>query len=294
MSRRSSAIHSPDRRPVAAANITSAPLHSPSLEATEASCAHDSNGRFSVRRRCGLSTPCLAGLTSIIPQATARASTCRSAWVASKRCPVAIVIRQAAISCERSSPRRRSPNSETAFASSQRSFSIVSRLRVMLGEVLIDEPGERKRGCGAVRTPQPLKRPIERLPRVQLRLKAAPLHPPRAPPTRPIPEPPKRRPARPVRLHREDLTLLRHDEPPRSTTRSRNQTALELVTTPLSQGWSFGNSSESTLGHTRDHPLRSLPRPLERKVFRRCRSRSSGRREVEDLRRSKSLRQVCC
>ena len=116
----------PGRRPVAAANITSAPLHSPSLEATAASCAHDSNGRFSVRRRCGLSTPCLAGLTSIIPQATARASTCRSAWVASKRCPAAIVIRQAAISCERSSPRRRSPNSATAFASSQRSFSIVS------------------------------------------------------------------------------------------------------------------------------------------------------------------------
>ena len=29
-------------------------------------------GRFSVRRRCGLSTPCLAGLTSIIPQSIAR------------------------------------------------------------------------------------------------------------------------------------------------------------------------------------------------------------------------------
>jgi hypothetical protein len=38
-----------------------------------ASCAHDSNGRFSVRRRCGLLTPCLAGLTSIIPHSTATA-----------------------------------------------------------------------------------------------------------------------------------------------------------------------------------------------------------------------------
>ena len=126
MSRRSRAIHSPGRRPVAAANITSAPLHSFSLEATAASCAHDSNGRFSVRRRCGLSTPCLAGLTSIIPQATARASTCRSAWVASKRCPAAIVTRQQSSSATPRSPRRRSPNSATAFASSQRSFSTVS------------------------------------------------------------------------------------------------------------------------------------------------------------------------
>ena len=58
-------------------------------------------GIGSVRRRCGLSTPCLGGLASIIPQTTARASTCRRAWVASKRWPGGIVIRQAAISCER-------------------------------------------------------------------------------------------------------------------------------------------------------------------------------------------------
>jgi hypothetical protein len=42
----------------------------------------------------------LGGLESIIPQTTARASTCRSAWVASKRWPGEIGIRQAAISCE--------------------------------------------------------------------------------------------------------------------------------------------------------------------------------------------------
>lgn len=41
--------------------------------------------------------PSLAGLTSRSPQLTARASTWRSACVASKRCPEGIVIRQAAI-----------------------------------------------------------------------------------------------------------------------------------------------------------------------------------------------------
>ena len=38
-------------------------------------------------------------------------------------------------------------------------------LRVMLRQVLVDEPSERQRGCGAVRAPQALKRPLECLPR---------------------------------------------------------------------------------------------------------------------------------
>jgi hypothetical protein len=46
---------------------------------------HDSNGRCSLRRGDGLSTPSFAGFESIIPQSTARASTCRSACVASNR-----------------------------------------------------------------------------------------------------------------------------------------------------------------------------------------------------------------
>ena len=117
MSRGSSAIHSPGRNPVAAAKSTAGPKRGPSRPASSSSCAHDSKGRFSVRRRCGLSTPCLAGLESIIPQTNARAGTCRSAWVASKRCPGEIVIRQAAISCERSPERRRPPKARSALAS---------------------------------------------------------------------------------------------------------------------------------------------------------------------------------
>src|SRR5215207_7705875 len=126
MSRCSSAIHSPGRKPVAAANSTSGPKRGPSSAASAFSSSQDSNSRFSVRRRCGLSIPCFAGFTSIIPQLTARASTCRSACVASKRCPVGMVIRHAAISAGRSLLIRRWPNTRTAFASSQRSFSTVS------------------------------------------------------------------------------------------------------------------------------------------------------------------------
>jgi hypothetical protein len=75
-----------------------------------ASClrsAHESNGRCSMRGRCGFSTPFLAGLVLSMPQLTARARVWRSAWVASKRCPRGIVIRHAAISAGRSSPNDR-------------------------------------------------------------------------------------------------------------------------------------------------------------------------------------------
>src|SRR6266540_4365547 len=57
----------------------------PIAPAIASSSAHDSNGCCSLRLRTGLSTPTFAGLMSIIPHATARWSTCRSAWVASKR-----------------------------------------------------------------------------------------------------------------------------------------------------------------------------------------------------------------
>lgn len=97
-----------------------------SFAATASSSRHDSNGRFSVRRRCGLSTPTLAGLASSSPHSCARFSTCRSACVASKRWPYGIVIRHAAISGERSCESRRSPNTSSDFVSSQRSLSIVS------------------------------------------------------------------------------------------------------------------------------------------------------------------------
>jgi len=62
----------------------------PASDATASGSAHDSNGRRSRRRGCGLSTPTFAGLTSIIPQTTPRSSTCRNACVASKRYPVAL------------------------------------------------------------------------------------------------------------------------------------------------------------------------------------------------------------
>jgi len=111
---------------VAAAKTIIGPYRGPIASASASSSTHDSNGRCSLRRGTGLSTPTLAGLLSIIPQATARWSTCRSAWVASKRWPGASVIRQAAISCEVSSPMRRSPKTAVALASSQRSFLIVT------------------------------------------------------------------------------------------------------------------------------------------------------------------------
>ncbi len=105
--------------------------------------------RFSVRRRCGFSTPCLAGLTSIMLHSTARLSTCRSAG--------------------------------SSFATLNR-----LRLRVVLVEVLINKPRERKRRSGAVRPPHALQRPLKRLARVPLGDKPAALHPARAAPTSPI------------------------------------------------------------------------------------------------------------
>src|SRR5262249_59230775 len=77
MSRFSRAIHSAGRSPVAAANRIIGPYRGPIAAASASSSVHDSNGCCSLRRRTGLSTPTLPALTSIIPHATARGTTCR-------------------------------------------------------------------------------------------------------------------------------------------------------------------------------------------------------------------------
>src|SRR5206468_11917241 len=101
---------------------------------------------------------------------------------------------------------------------------LLSRLgwRIVLRQILVDEHREGEGARRAVRTPQALKRPLERLARVPLRREAAPLHPPRTAPPNPIAVTPKRFSASHLRFHLQDLTLLHHHEPPRSTTTSRN------------------------------------------------------------------------
>jgi hypothetical protein len=86
------------------------------------------------------------------------------------------------------------------------------RLRVVLGQILIDEPGERQRARRAVRTPKALQRPLERLTCIPLRRKAAALHPPRVATTDPIAIRPKRAPISRPRRHLQDLTLLHHHD----------------------------------------------------------------------------------
>jgi hypothetical protein len=126
MSRCSSAIHSPGRTPVAAANSTSGPWLGPIWSASCLMSAHESNGRCSMRDRCGFSTPSLAALVLSKPQLTALARIWRSAWVASKRCPRGIVIRHAAISAGRSSLIGRSSKNRVDLVDSHLRFSIVS------------------------------------------------------------------------------------------------------------------------------------------------------------------------
>src|SRR5438128_1441618 len=82
----------------------------------------------------------------------------------------------------------------------------------MLRQILVDEHCKGEGARHAVRTPQALKRPLERLPRVPLRLKAAPLHPPRATPANPIAVTPKRLSASRLRLQLYNLTRLRHHD----------------------------------------------------------------------------------
>ena len=123
----SSANSSEGLSPVAAANTTIGPKLGPSRSASDRICAQESNGRCSRQRRPGFGTPRLAGFSSISFQATARFSTCRSACVASKRCPSGTVSRHAQTCSGESSARRTSPSSAVAFPSSQRSFATVTR-----------------------------------------------------------------------------------------------------------------------------------------------------------------------
>jgi hypothetical protein len=93
----------------------------------------------------------------------------------------------------------------------------------VLSELLINQCGERQRASDGVRTPHPIQCPVEGLRCVALRDEPASLHSSRATPTGPIPVPPKRSAARPVRLHRENLTLLCHHRTSSIDNESRSQ-----------------------------------------------------------------------
>jgi hypothetical protein len=101
------------------------------------------------------------------------------------------------------------------------------RLRVMLGQVFVDELSERERARGSVHSPQPLERTLERFPCVPLGHEAAALHPPRVAAADAIAIRPKRLPIGAVRLHLQHLTLLHHDDySSHSTTRASTMRSL--------------------------------------------------------------------
>jgi hypothetical protein len=81
-----------------------------------------------------------------------------------------------------------------------------------LEQVFADELRKGERARRPVRSPKPLKRPLERLAGVHLRRKAATLDPPRAADADTIAIRPELPPFRTVRLHSQDLTLLHHDD----------------------------------------------------------------------------------
>jgi hypothetical protein len=83
MSRCSIPNSSDGRSPVAAAKITIGPVHRTQLPGHGFDLLPRLERRFSFARRVGFDKPRLAGLSSSSPRATARFSTCRSAWVAS-------------------------------------------------------------------------------------------------------------------------------------------------------------------------------------------------------------------
>ena len=116
------------------------------------------------------------------------------------------------------------------------------RLRVVLRQILLDKRCEGEGARRAVRAPQALKRPLERLPRVPLRLEAAPLHPARAAPANPIPVSPTRLSAGRLRFHLYDLTQLRHhDHVPSSETQERDRRSARTADLrDLSQGSPVG------------------------------------------------------
>jgi hypothetical protein len=83
------------------------------------------------------------------------------------------------------------------------------RLALMLGEIDVDELGERRRLHQPLLAPQPLKRPLERLSRRLLRRESAALQPPRAATADPIPIRPKH-PIAALCCERKHLPLLCH------------------------------------------------------------------------------------
>jgi hypothetical protein len=88
------------------------------------------------------------------------------------------------------------------------------RRGVMLGEILIDELGERDRPPDPALATQPLERPLQRRPRIPLAREATPLHPLPIPSTDPIAVRPQRRPLQARRCQPEHLTLLNHVDHP--------------------------------------------------------------------------------
>jgi hypothetical protein len=172
-----------------------------------------------VASRCadaaGCRLPAWRGWSRSFPKTTARASTCRSAWVASKRWPGEIVIRQAAISGERSSGRRRPPRTRSVLASSQQSCSIVSASASYWARYSSTSSSS----LSALPTPfcrrRMFERPFECLRPVTL---GGETSPPQPSPTRtagPLPVPPHRAAVHRAPLELEDLNLLhRRSLPP--------------------------------------------------------------------------------
>jgi hypothetical protein len=126
-----------------------------------------------------LSTPSFAGLTSIIPQRTARASTCRSAWVASNQYPGERAIRQAAISCERSSPTGRLPERGDGLPEAPAQLLDRHRLNlVLLGtpRPVLQASGTSRLAARAAAARAPAPRPLPRRARKQTRRAALASH----------------------------------------------------------------------------------------------------------------------
>jgi hypothetical protein len=90
------------------------------------------------------------------------------------------------------------------------------RRGIVLGEVLLDELGEREHPPGSLWAAMLLECPFERRPCIPLTCEAATLDPPRGAPTGAIAVRPKRPAIAASRREFEDLTLLDHRRPPPS------------------------------------------------------------------------------
>jgi hypothetical protein len=116
----------------------------------------------------------LAGFESIIPQTTARASTCRSAWVASKvaggdRHPPGGDLLRAKL--------RKAAAAEGTERLGEQPAELLDRLRfrVVLGDVLLDEFLQRQRTADAFLSTEMFELPFECFRRVTLGEEASPL-----------------------------------------------------------------------------------------------------------------------